>query len=235
MPAAAARLGKSRRSRRSGRPRLRPHQAHLQLRWPGPRCAPQAGPGPHSEPRGLPIRSGARCALCARYTKPSGPPSPSIPLPLLGLPKKCVGRALPACPGRRGAGTRAVRRTAPTPVRAVPQLWLSETRPQWCASASRRWCEPGSTSRRREKGPAPLCLPLRSGRRAPPGPRRFPGGSGSQRLAGERAHKGGRLTRRRARQAAVNPRPCAHPTELEREGKRNQSEARLLLQPPPHK
>lgn len=178
------------------------------------------------------------CSACAVHQalRPAQPTQPrGAPLSLLRLPEGCGGRASPVCPGRRGAGTRAARRTAPTPVRAAPQLWLSETRPQWFASGSRRWCEPGSTSRRREKGPASLCLPLRSGGRAPPGPRRFPGCSGFPRLAGERAHKRGRPTRRRARQAAANTRPRAHLRELRREGNRNQSEARLLLQPPPHK
>lgn len=159
----------------------------------------------------------------------------NAPLPLLELPVGGGGRDSPACPGRRGAGTRAARRTVPTPARAAPQLWLCGTRPQWCASGTRRWCEPGSTSRRREKGPALLCLPLRSGRRAPPGPRRFPARSDSPRLAGERAHQRGRPTRRRAGQAAVNPKLSAHPAELRREGNRNQSGARLLPQPPPHK
>lgn len=171
--------------------------------WRGPRGASSAGPGPHFEARGLPTPSEARCALRAWRTKPSGPPSPHVleasRCPRTGLLEGCGGRASPACPGRRGAGIRAARRTAPKPARAAPQLWLCETRPQWCASGSRRWCEPGSTSWRRERGPAPLCLPLRLGRRAPPGPRCFPGGFASPRPAGERAHKRGTPTRRRAR------------------------------------
>lgn len=75
----------------------------------------------------------------------------------------------PACPGRIGAGTRAARRTAPTPARAAPRWWLCGKRPRWCASGSRRWCGPGSTSRRGEQGSRP---PLSNPALGPPRPAR---------------------------------------------------------------
>lgn len=204
---------------------------------PTPPGAPALGAG--RDHAGHPPRAQARAlrlagcplqvqpgALCARGApSPPGLPSPRVleepRCPRPGLLEGCGGRASPACPGRRGAGTRAARRTAPTPARAAPQLWLCETRPRWCASGSRRWCEPESTSWRRGRGPAPLCLPLRLGRRAPPGSRRFPGGAGSPRPAGKRAHKRRTPTRRRVRQAAATPRPRTRPTELRAKGNRN--------------
>lgn len=161
-----------------GAPTFNPARRTCTRDWQEPCCAPSAGPGPHFEARGLPTPSGAKCALRAWRTKPSGPPSPRVlgapRCPRPGLLEVCGGHASPACPGRRGAGTRAARRIEPTPAREAPRLWLCETRPQWCASGNRRWCEPGSTSWHRERGPALLCLPLRLRRRAPPGPRRFP-------------------------------------------------------------
>lgn len=218
MPAIAAPL-------RKRLPCLRPRRAHLHSRLAGDPGASPPRAQARLEVRGLHTRRGTRCAPRARRTKPSGLPSPrvleALRCPRPELPEGCGGRVSPVCPGRRGAGTRAARRTAPTPARAAPQLWLCETRPQWCASGSRRWCEPGSTSWRRERGPAPLCLPLSSGRRAPPGPRRFPGGSGSPRPAGECAHKQGRPTRRRAGEAAATPRPRTRPAEQRRKGNRN--------------
>lgn len=190
------------RSPRSGCLRLWPCQPHLHFGADrDPAAPPRRALGLHSEPPGLPTRRGARCSLRARRTKPSGPPSLRVPAapcsPFPGLPEGCGGHASPACPGRRGAGTRAARRTAPTPARAAPQLWLCETRPQWCASGSRRWCEPESTSWRRERGLARLCLPLRSGRRAPPGPL-------LQRL---RLSAGGRRARTQMRETDQMPGP----------------------------
>lgn len=117
-------------------------------RFPGP-CTPAfppagrtaAGPGP---------------ASCA---PPAARPDP-LPRPR---------GSSPACPGRIGAGTRAARRTAPTPARAAPRWWLCGKRPRWCASGSRRWCGPGSTSRRGEQGSRP---PLSNPALGPPRPAR---------------------------------------------------------------
>lgn len=170
----------------------------------------------------MPTPSGARCALRAWRTKPFDPPSPRIleapRCPRLGLLEGCGGRASPACPGKRGAGIRAARRTVPKPARAAPQLWLCETRPRWCASGSRRWCGPGSTSWRRKRGLAPLCLPLRLGRRAPPCLRRFPVAPALRGRARARARNtdqtpgpiGGR-----------DPRSRTHRAELRTKGNRN--------------
>lgn len=112
---------------------------------------------------------------CSR--RPRRPARPASRAPPPGLaPGRRAARprgASPACPGRRGAGTRAARRRAPTPARAAPRWWLCETRPRWCASASRRWCGPGSTSRRHgDRGPAPFVWPC--ARLGPPSPARPP-------------------------------------------------------------
>lgn len=160
-------------------------------RFPGP-CTPAfrpagrtaAGPGP---------------ASCA---PPAARPDP-LPRPR---------GSSPACPGRTGAGTRAARRTAPTPARAAPRWWLCGKRPRWCASGSRRWCGPGSTSRRGEQGSRPpLSNPaLGPPRPARPGSRCFPRKAPvlRARRLGERAGGRGRtrptarpLTRQRGKEA----------------------------------
>lgn len=179
---------------------------------------------------------------CSRRPHGRRPARPASRAPPPGLaPGRRAARprgASPACPGRRGAGTRAARRRAPTPARAAPRWWLCETRPRWCASASRRWCGPGSTSRRHgDRGPAPFVCPcarlgppsparppppfLRPPQPPPPSPGRC---SGPPRRLGERGRGGGR--------AGAPRRAVAHPAEVE--GNRSPPGA-LAAPPPPHR
>lgn len=140
--------------------------------WQGPTPSHPAGRGPaRCASRGLPTRSGARRQQSAahRALGPVRPEEPSCSGPRLREGRG--GRASPACPGKRGAGILAARRTAPTPARAAPQSWLCETRPQWCTFWSHQWCEPGSTSWRLERSRSPLSPPaLGAPRPARPAP-----------------------------------------------------------------
>lgn len=130
MPAAADRLGRAVVSALGSPPPPTPPSAPA-TRVAGTLLRPTGGPGPHSEPRGLPTKWSQVRSVRAAH-KPSGPPGPSVTLPLLGLPEKCVGRA---CPGRR-RWPRAVRRTAPTRSRSSSIVAFRDT------SSMVRVCEP---------------------------------------------------------------------------------------------
>lgn len=164
-----------------------------------------------SDPLGAPVVGDST----APGPGPASSPRPRAPAADARAPPR---GASPACLGRTDAGTRAVRRTAPTPARAAPRWWLCAKRPRWCASGSRRWCGPGSTSRHGDRRPALFVWPCARAAAPRPAPAASPGGSASPRMLGERGRARGLLlqparppTPRRWKETGTRPRRLAQP------------------------